>query len=147
MKFRVWLAGKLVCPKLKYHYNPKFDACYSIRTTEIFMGDDAWIDDMGFLRHLREVHGCKEWNFVGVSTWALLHEIGHYHTIDYTEDDLATRALCAMVPAATARKSIKIQDMYFGIETEWEATEWAIDWVHKHPCFSRLVNRLLQKGV
>lgn len=148
MKFRVWLAGKIVCPKLRFSYFHDGGTYYNNETEEVTLGANAWEDECGFLRNLREVHGCKEWNKVSVATWSLLHEIGHYHTFNYfTEDDLQVRALCALVPLSMAENSVELQDMYFGIGTEWEATEWAIDWVQNNPWRSRLVNKLLRKGV
>ena len=147
MKLRVWLAGKIVCPRLKFTYHNDSGTYYDNKNKKVTLGLNAWQDECGFLRHLREEHGCKEWNKVNVGVWSLLHEIGHYHTFDYVEDDSFTRAFCAVIPLDVAKEYSKYQDLYFNMESEFEATEWAIEWLHKNPWRSRLVNLLLRKGV
>lgn len=88
------------------------------------------LEDCGFLRHLREVHGFTDCDKYPLFFWTLLHEIGHHFTIDYCEEDeTEVRTLCAMCSNEEAEKSVYIQDLYFNLESEWEATEWAIDFV------------------
>lgn len=146
MKLRVWLAGKVVCPRLKFKYHKDSGTYYDNIHKSVTLGSNAWEDECGFLRNLREVHGCKEWNDVEIAVWSLLHEIGHYHTFEYTMDDAFTRAFCAIIPLEAAMSDPSIQDMYFEIESEYEATEWAIDWVQKNFWRSRLLNKLLRRG-
>lgn len=141
--FRAWLAGKIVCPKVHFHFEKDGSLCYDYGKDCINLSDEMWKDDIGFLRNLREMHDCEEWNFVGIAVWSLLHEIGHHFTYDFTDDDMETRVICAMVSKTFARDSAEIQDLYYGIESEYEATEWAIDWVQSHRFLARLINKLL----
>lgn len=89
-------------------------------------------DDFGFLRHLRETHGCQKLNDK-LMLWTILHEVGHYMTQDdITEEeyavDMATKAICAVISKETAELK-NVQNMYFDAPSEWHATEWAVEWV------------------
>lgn len=94
--------------------------------------------EIGFMRHLREVHKAKWCDKYDYRLWGLLHEIGHAETFDDIpetgdEDDLATRVACSMMSLEEVAKSEKLQDLYFNLPTEWEATEWAAEWAESHP--------------
>ena len=104
------------------------------------------LEDCGFLRHLREVHGFTDCDKYSLLLWTLLHEIGHHFTIDYCEEDeMETRMLCAMCSKEEAEKSTHIQDLYFNLESEWEATEWAIEFVSTNPILCETLSKKLEE--
>lgn len=104
---------------------------YALDNTVYFNPHD--FNDCGFLRHLRENHKCAECDNYSLTLWSLLHEIGHHFTLDFCEEDeLEIRALCAIISEEVAQKSIPMQDMYFNLESEWEATEWAMRFVARN---------------
>ena len=87
------------------------------------------LEDMGFMRHLREVHKCKFANEYSLTLWSILHEIGHYYTLDdVEEDDEDDRVALALTTTAVAHNK-KVQNRYFNMPSEWAATEWAIDFI------------------
>ena len=93
---------------------------------------DGTEPDLGFMRHLREVHKEHHTYEVDERIWAVLHEVGHYMTVDdlcegYEEEEEKPRALCALLTTEEVAASPKLQDLYFNLPSEWEATEWACE--------------------
>ena len=134
---------KLTAPRCGFRLS-RDGIYYDTEEERVYFTRNIDDDDCGFLRHMREYHENGEIadNF-SLKLWTVLHEVGHYYTMDETEDDLDTRALCAMIPVEQARKSVEIQDMYFNIENEFIATDWAIDFALTHPKLCRFFTRLL----
>lgn len=92
-------------------------------------------DDCGFLRHLHEVHNCKFAYAYPLVLWSILHEIGHYETeneVEETESDEELRFWLSLTGEELAHNTV-IQDRYFNLPSEWEATEWAIGWLTDNP--------------
>lgn len=91
--------------------------------------------DCGFMRHLREKHACPLADKYSLSVWSYLHELGHYFTLDVweSEEEGIIRAVCALTPLAEAQSNTAMQDKYFGLSREWEATEWAIGFAKANP--------------
>ena len=87
------------------------------------------VPDFGFFRHLRESHGCELGEALPQIFWVFLHELGHYFTLDYCEeDDRFTREFLKLLDDEQIAVPA-YQDIYFNLESEWEATEWAIGFV------------------
>ena len=88
-------------------------------------------NDYGFIRNLKEVHKCRFVDRYSHLLWAILHEVGHYYTLDdYLDDEEEAGARLAL--ACLTEEMVKdpeIQDMYYAIPSEWGATEWAIQFV------------------
>lgn len=139
------LTSKTVAPKLKVRHDPTRSTCYDCRNDCVIFGNDLGVEDGGFMRHLREVHNCAIADFYSLSLWTILHEIGHHYTIDYAEDDLIARSICAVIPLDVAAANPDLQDLYFNIESEWEATEWAIDWINSHPNLAKILNYFVKE--
>ena len=137
-KIIYWLFVKIIAPFLKVSFT-KDDFSYSILQKTIYIATKPIENDYGFARHIEEKHFFAEvYNFSAVM-WAILHEIGHYFTIDYcVEDDRATRALCALFDNPPKA----IQDLYFDLESEYEATEWAINYVNAHTALCKLFSKM-----
>ena len=93
--------------------------------------DFSETEEYGFLRHLKEVHKCKFAYDYPLILWAILHEIGHYETeweLLEDDDDTEIRNWLSFTDKSFAN-DIVIQDMYFNLNAEWYATEWAIEWI------------------
>ena len=142
--FRYIVATKIMAPRLKIRYDDNEQTCYDCNEECLIIGQDFCSDDCGFMRHLREVHGYSDADQYCLALWTLLHEIGHYYTIDYAEDDLWTRAICGLISYEEASKNSELQDIYFNIENEWEATEWAIKWVDSHKRIAKILNWIVR---
>lgn len=141
MTFLIWLFIKCVCPSLKVKFIEEGQTAYDWTEECIYVNITEACDEFGFLRHLREVHQCKEMKEFSLWTWVILHEIGHHFTLDMCEEDeMEMRAICAIIN--TDKLTPEISDMYFNLESEWEATEWAINFVKSHfglcKCFTAL---------
>lgn len=141
MKFLIWLFIKCICPSLKVKFTEEEQTAYDYNEECIYINLAEDLDSFGFRRHLREVHGCEMMKEFSGWTWAILHEIGHHFTLDMCEEDeTEMRAICAVID--TDKLTPEIADMYFNLESEWEATEWAIDFVKSHfglcKCFTAL---------
>lgn len=99
----------------------------------VYAPDD--INDNGFLRHIYEYHKSAEGLDLSLLMWSILHEIGHYCTWkdEYeNEEEILERYCYQHFPCETFEQSKAMQDLYFGMESEWNATEWAIDYARKN---------------
>lgn len=140
------LITKIIAPELKAKKDLTQPTCFDFQQDTIFIGRDFNRDRFGFMEHLNRRHGCKWCSQFSYRFWALLHEIGHYETDHYaeeTEEDFASRAVCAIVDVNIVIKNKQMAETYFNLPLEWEATEWAIDWVRKHPLLARIFNQLI----
>ena len=142
--FRYIVAIKIVAPRIKIKYDSNEQTCYDCDEKCLIIGNDFYSDGCGFMRHLREVHGYINADQYSLALWTLLHEIGHYYTIDYVEDDLWTRTFCGLFSYEEASKDSELQDMYFNIKSEWEATEWAIKWISFHKRIAKILNWIVR---
>lgn len=114
---------------------------YDYIEDKIYMNLDGE-PDMGFMRHLLTYH-CnpqeRKWAVkIDEILWSLLHEIGHEMTMDLIEEDEndeGVRALCAMTSLEEVKSNIPLQDLYFNLPLEWEATDWAVSWAATHKEF------------
>lgn len=134
---------KLAAPRCRFGFSRE-GIYYDTEEERVYFTRNIDDDDCGFLRHMRECHeyGAIADNF-SLKVWTILHEVGHYYTIDDCEDDLETRALCAMISVEDARADTKIQDMYFDIDSEFVATDWAIDFALNHKKLCRFFDKIL----
>lgn len=101
-------------------------------------------EDMGFRKHIYNGHKFKDVNKYSLLMWSILHEIGHIKT-PKAKDDMHARTLCAMVSEETARKDISIQNLYFNIPCEWQATEWAINFIKRNQKFVKKFDKKFYK--
>ena len=104
---------------------------YIYHTNTIYFNLDTEHEiDMGFMRHLREEHEVLDCEEISETIWSLLHEIGHAETEDNLEteedEEIAVRTVCSMIPLEDVAECEILQNLYFNLPSEWEATEWAI---------------------
>lgn len=105
-------------------------------------------DDCGFMRHLKEIHGCEWADELDLHLWSILHEIGHYETeCDIDEDDAEQelRFLLSLTDESIAHDT-EVQNMYFNLTSEYYATEWAKDWVAENFVQAKKVSNLIRKN-
>ena len=138
-KIIVFLFVKIISPKVKVKYcEESFSFCFKNNILEY----NFHTEDMGFTRHMREYH-LYEPQFK-LLLYSLLHEIGHYYTQDcIDEEELETRALCSLIPFEVIMKRKDLQNEYFNLKSEFEATEWAIGFAVRHSLFCRVFDSLL----
>ena len=96
---------------------------------EVINVDLTDFNDMGFMRHLNEVHKCEFAYEYSLTLWSILHEIGHYYTLDDVEEDDEDDRIALMLTTSKIANNKKIQDRYFNMPSEWTATEWAIQFI------------------
>lgn len=127
-----------ICPEVTLIFNHEDDSYYEYVTDIISVDPEPQADD-GFLRHLAEVHKCGFAYDYPLILWTILHEVGHYYTLEdvICDDEIETRVLCATVPLEVARDNERIRNMYYNLPSEWEATEWAIDFIAENTAFCK----------
>ena len=138
-KIIIFLFVKTINPRIRIKYNENaFAFCFTNNT--LYYNFD--LIDMGFLRHMRE---CHYWEpQFGLMIYSLLHELGHYYMQDcIDENEMETRAYCALLPFEYVMQRPDIQDLYFNLESEFEATEWAIEYSVNHRKFCKMFDHLL----
>lgn len=78
-----------------------------------------------FMDHLVNTHKCSWARDFSQITWSILHEIGHYYTDDPDdENDLIQRIYYGLVEVE--------DDEYYNLESEYAATEWAIEFIENN---------------
>lgn len=138
-KIIIFLFVKTINPRIRIKYKENvFAFCFTNNT--LYYNFD--LIDMGFLRHMRE---CHYWEpQFGLMIYSLLHELGHYYMQDcIDENEMETRAYCALLPFEYVMKRPDIQDLYFNLESEFEATEWAIEYSVNHRKFCKIFDSLI----
>lgn len=106
------------------------------------------VDEM-FDRHIRTEHKFPDIDKINLNLFSLLHEIGHYHTMDEcdeSEEDELTRTLFSVIPYEVAYCDYEITRAYFNLDMEWQATEWAINFCKKHWILVQNLSRKLDKA-
>lgn len=137
-KIIIFLFVKTINPRIKLKYSNWFAFDFNSNTL-FYCFDDK---DIGFLRHMRECH-LWEPQF-GIVLYSLLHELGHYFMQDsVASNEKEIRAAFSLVPLEVVVNNEKLQDAYYNLESEFEATEWAIEFSRKHKWICKFLNGLL----
>ena len=69
--------------------------------------------------------------------WSLMHEVGHFYTIDDIEDDDSDlRKLCYAL-------GVESMEMYVNLPMERVATEWAVQWTEGNPEQAQKINEFV----
>lgn len=104
-------------------------------------------DEM-FDKHIRTEHNFPYIDKINLNLFSLLHEIGHYYTMDEcdeSEEDELTRTLFSVIPYEVAYCDYEITRAYFNLDMEWQATEWAINFCKKNWIMVQILSQKLQK--
>ncbi len=137
---------KIVCPQVSIRISDDEINCYDSDLERIYFNPND-TEDCGFLRHLREVHNYPQADRYSLTIWTLLHEIGHYNTLDDCDDDeedLDVRLVFAALDTTDVAHDERAQDLYFNLQAEWEATEWAIAYLDNHKLLCSFFSFLLR---
>lgn len=143
-KFIILLFIKSINPHLKVVFTDE-ESSFEWSTDTIYLNLNE--NCHGFLRHLRTEHHVNDYWRINKVIWQALHEIGHYYTLDFIEEDddeIFERAICSLIDKDTAENNVKIQNVYFNLEKEWQATEWAIRYVKQHFTKCKFFNKFLK---
>lgn len=103
-------------------------------------------DDL-FLWHIEKRHKFKNARKYSPFFWTILHEVGHIKadTEESVEKDKEMEALvkllCSIADNEKEWNSSAV--LHFEEKSEWDATDWAIDYIERHPLISHIVNYLL----
>lgn len=136
---------KSINPKIRVTFDEEQESYFDFNATRINFGYDFGEVELGFRRHIKEVHHFKKAFDYSLHLWTILHEIGHYYTqdlVDEDEDDLNMRATLGCVSSDGALDE-KIQDLYFNLPYEWAATDWAIIYIIQHPKRVKVMEKIL----
>ena len=151
-KIIIWLFIKSINSHLRVVFTDE-ESSFEWSTDTIYLNLNENCD--GFMRHLKAKHLPQYFNYhlhlyeFNKIIWQILHEIGHYFTLDFIEendDETFERAMCGLIDKNTAENNEKIQDIYFNLEKEWQATEWAIRYADKHYYKCRFFNKFLKNS-
>lgn len=137
-----WIAAKCIAPKVKFSFNNDDSSYYNSDTDSINICAEDAEDSEDFLAHVRQYHNFHETQLARPLVWVMLHEIGHYYTLveDDEEDSLRMILNMAFEVDETDRRIA-----YYNLPNEWEATEWAINYIKKHPVFVKILNWLVAR--
>lgn len=96
--------------------------------------------DASFVAHIKNRHGYGRAQKISTELWTALHEVGHTKTCDFVEYDGETRYALELAQKFGGDLE-KINNLYYELEDEWAATEWAIQFVKKHYRLCRLISK------
>lgn len=140
------LIVKSIAPKVNVICDENDYTCFDHDLKTVIIGGDL-NNDYGFMRHLKYNHNFPEAYDYSIKLWSILHELGHYFEgndgiID--EEEMTQRAICSLIPNEMAKDNPYIQNLYFNLQSEYDATEWAITWVMKHKRLAKIFNALVK---
>ena len=141
------LIVKSIAPKVDVIYEDDSITCFDFDLNAVIIGKDLMLDDCGFIRHIIDRHKFVNAQQYSLIFWSILHELGHYFTGDdgiVSDEDAMQYTICAMIPREAVDENPNIQSFYFDIENEWNATEWAINWIQTHKLLAKLFNYIVK---
>lgn len=149
LKIVCWFCIKGINRHIKVRFN-KYNTCYSLTDDKLYINvlDE---DDCGFIRHLKNKHYCNYAEDYDILTWAILHEIGHCETQYFVveDDDSGYRDLLNRIDYDLLQQNEALQDVYYDLPLEREASEWAISYEYEHQdkiiFYDKIINKLKRK--
>ena len=138
---RYRIVSKLVAPHLSVKTVREKSIFYDCDKQKMIVGKYFDPNDYGFMRHITNVHGFREAPMYSYTFLRILHEIGHYMTEDKYGKNKDTR-LWFEQNVRIIKDNIHLQNDFYNIREEWEATEWAIKWAKAHPKKAKLLSLL-----
>lgn len=140
---RYRIAIKLIAPGIKVRKSVPESIVYDSKTQSMVIGKYFDPNDYGFMRHLSQAHEFPEGLRYSYNLWHILHELGHYFTEEKYGDNIGLRQWFKENGKLMIR-NVNLQNSYYNYREEWEATEWAIDWVKKHKKKAVILNLLVR---
>lgn len=138
---------KTIAPEIDVIYEEGGKTCFDHDLKAVIVGTDFQEDDCGFMRHIRYNHNFTDTYKYSLTLWSILHELGHYFTSDngyVSQEEITEYIICGLIPREIANENEIIQNMYFDIESEWNATEWAINWIKNNTELAKTFTELLK---
>lgn len=143
---------KSIAPRIKVNLYSADNTCYLTEKKTIKLNLQEVYHEGGaegarvFLQHLAQVHKCSFVNEFPIELWTTLHEIGHHFTLDDFDEEVDYKARCALSNANLADYAdpTDFAFQYFNLRSEWIATEWAINYIKKHPIKCLIFGDLLR---
>lgn len=144
--FKIKLIIKCIAPEVKTIIRPNEETCFIFSKKTLVLGQDFFQKKLseGFLRHLARQHRCKFTYEFKSQMWILLHELGHCKTQDYIkENELSERVIYSMIKPSVLAANPRLEERYFNLSSEWEATEWAKKWIEEHKILAKIFNCII----
>lgn len=138
-----WIAAKCIAPKVKFSFNNDDSSYYNSDTDSINICAEDTENSEDFLAHVRQYHDFHETQLARSFVWVMLHEIGHYYTFVEDDDEDRFRMLLNL---AFEVDEVDRRIAYYNLPNEWEATEWAINYIKKHRVFVKILNWLVARS-
>lgn len=138
---------KSIAPEVEVRCEDDEITCFDYDLNAVIIGKDFQIDDCGFMRHVRYNHNFEDAYEYSLMFWSILHELGHYFTGNngyLSDEEMADYILCGLIPREMADENEALQNIYFDIESEWNATEWAINWIKNNTELAKTFTELLK---
>lgn len=82
-----------------------------------------------FTEHLYTQHKCKVAYKIHPYIWKMLHEIGHFYTIEYCETDPLALLIIESADCKTEKEKKDVDFFYYNMPVEYAATDWAANYV------------------
>lgn len=140
--FFVWLLTKIITPFTKVRVGDFGDCFYDDDENTVYI--DLDVDDGNFRQNLATAHNYK--SDLGLLIWTLLHEIGHHFTYKYVDED--EDETLRLTYEKLFKKNLITeetwQNLYYALESEWLATEWAIKFIEKHKRLCKFFDRMFE---
>lgn len=140
-KFIIKTFVKSICPDIKVEFGD-FNECDE---DTIYLNPKEYVCP-GFKKHLKEKHGCDFGDKFSQQLWSILHEIGHMMTNPPEDEDmemLIRLTLETTVDEDEYNTDENLQYSYYDLESEYNATQWAIDYISIHWLKCRIISLLL----
>lgn len=100
-------------------------------------------NDYGFVRHVGSAHKFMDAEKYSYGLWHILHEVGHFEIEGKYGNNLVERQYFKENAKLMLRNTY-LQNEFHNCRVEWEATEWAINWIKKHPKKAKILNLLVR---
>lgn len=133
-----YIAAEITNGDVWVDLNEDSSTCMDYDFNVLVIGKDFNEDCPSFLNHIREIHEFDEVDEYCLALWTILHEIGHFVTQDEYdgEQDYNNRRALAYKSNATPYE-------YYNLESEYLATEFAIDFIETNTKDCKFYNHLL----
>lgn len=122
---------KSITPTTKVYFK-KNEGSYYSHDNEINIQLDFRKEDVAnFTEHLYTQHKCKVAYKIHPYIWKMLHEIGHFYTIEYCEEDPWALFIIEIenTNCKTKEEKKEIDFVYYNMPVEYAATDWAANFV------------------
>lgn len=136
------LIAKWLAPEVKVVIDENEMSSFNLEENLLTLGRDNEGGCHWFYEHIKERHNFAHAYRYSLPFWTLMHELGHYFTNKRAiegEKEIYFRLICACLPKETVEDK-RWAYGYFDLTKEYQATEWAINFIKNHRFRARLYN-------